>query len=63
MPDKLNKQGRQTTLRELDGCIVRTKPDYQSGGPKPGNAGVGKAATVLRASRTEHRPYSVTDSR
>jgi len=36
------------TLRESDGCKVPLKPDVQSGGPKPGNAGVGKAARPSR---------------
>ena len=50
MPDKPNTQGRQMTFRESDGRIVPTKPDRQSGGPKPGNAGVGKAARPSRDS-------------
>jgi len=50
MPDKLNKQGRQKTFRESDGCKVPMKPEDQSGGPKPGNAGVGKAARPSRDS-------------
>jgi len=48
MPDKPNQRGRQTTLRESDGRIVPTKLDCQSSGPKPGNAGVGKAARPSR---------------
>ena len=56
MPDKLNKQGRQMTLRESDGCIVPPKPEVQSGGSKPGNAGVGKAA---RPSRDSDRTSTV----
>ena len=48
MPDKLNKQGRQTTTRESDGCIVPPKPEVQSGGPKSGNTDVGKAARISR---------------
>jgi hypothetical protein len=38
MPDKLNRQGRQTTDRESEGCIVPLKP---------GNSGGGKAAERL----------------
>jgi RNA-directed DNA polymerase len=52
MPDKLNKQGRQTTDRESDGCIVPMKPEIQSGGQKPGNSGVGKAARPSRGPDT-----------
>ncbi len=48
MPDKLKKQGRQTTLRESDCRIVPHKPEDQSGLEKPGNAGVGKAARPSR---------------
>ena len=48
MPDKLNRQGGQTTARESDGRIVPMKPEDQSGGQKPGNAGVGKAARPSR---------------
>ena len=48
MPDKLNRQGRQMTFRESDGCIVLKKPEDQSGGQKPGNSGVGKAARPTR---------------
>jgi RNA-directed DNA polymerase len=50
MPDKSNKQGRQMTLRESDGCIVPPKLEGQSSGQKPGNAGVGKAARPSRES-------------
>jgi RNA-directed DNA polymerase len=50
MPDKLNKQGRQMTLRESDGYIVPPKLEDQSSGQKPGNTGVGKAARPSRDS-------------
>ncbi len=56
MPDKLNKQGRQTTVRESDCCIVPLKLEFQSGGTKPGNTGRGKAA---RRSRDSDRSPSV----
>ncbi len=56
MPDKLNKQGRQTTDRESDCCIVPTKLEDQSSGQKPGSAGVGKAA---RQTRDRDRASSV----
>jgi hypothetical protein len=36
------------TLTESDGRMVLMKLDFQSSGRKPGNAGVGKAARVLR---------------
>ncbi len=48
MPDKLKKQGRQTTRWESDDCIVPLKPDNQSGRSKPGNAGAGKAVRPSR---------------
>ena len=38
------------TFRESDGCIVPMKLEDQSGGTKPGNAGVGKAARLSRDS-------------
>ncbi len=38
------------TFRESDGCIVLKKPEDQSGGAKPGNAGGGKAARPTRDS-------------
>lgn len=56
MPDKRSKQGRQTTFRESDGCIVPLKLEDQSSGRKPGNAGGGKAA---RLSRDRDRSPSV----
>ncbi len=48
MPDKRNKQGRQMTLRESDGCIVPLNRKDQLRGSKPGNAGAGKAAKPSR---------------
>ena len=54
MPDKLNKQGRQTTSRESDGCEVPPKLEAQSSGTKSGNTDVGKAA------RTTREPASVS---
>lgn len=50
MPDKLNRQGRQMTLRESEGCIVPLKLEDQSSGSKPGNAGAGKAPKPVRVS-------------
>jgi len=38
------------TTRESDGCIVPPKLEIRSGGPKLGNAGVGKAARPSRDS-------------
>lgn len=58
MPDKLKKQGRQTTLRESDRCVVPQTPADQAGRTKPGNAGEGKAAEPSR----EPKPTSTTPS-
>ena len=48
MPEKWNKQRRQTTLRESDGRIVPKQFEDQSECDKPGNTGVGKAARISR---------------
>jgi hypothetical protein len=48
MPDKLNRQGRQMTLRESDDRIVPLKRKIQLRGSKPGNAGAGKAVRISR---------------
>jgi len=48
MSDKLKKQGRQTTRRESDDCIVPFVREDQSRGSKPGNAGAGKAVRPSR---------------
>ena len=48
MPDKLNKQGRQMTFRESEGCIVPLKLQVQWGGSKLGNASAGKASEPIR---------------
>lgn len=53
MPDKLNKRGRQTTVRESDSCIVPQRPECQSGGEKSGNSDVGKAARPSREPESE----------
>ena len=50
MPDKPNQQGRQTTFRESDGCIVPTPAEDQSAREKPGNTGAGKSARPTRDS-------------
>ena len=48
MPDKWNKQGRQMTVRESEGCIVPMQLQSQWGETKPGNAGGGKASEPIR---------------
>jgi len=50
MPEKWNKQRRQTTLRESDGRIVPMQSECQSECDKPGNTGAGKAARISRDS-------------
>jgi len=52
MPDKLNRQGRQMTDRESDGCEVPKKLEVQSSGAKSGNSDGGKAARPSRDSDT-----------
>ena len=51
MPDKLKKQGRQTTLWESDCGIVPLTLEDQSSETKPGNSGAGKAARLSRDSK------------
>jgi group II intron reverse transcriptase/maturase len=58
MPDKLKKQGRQTTLWESDCGIVPLTLEDQSSETKPGNAGAGKAARLSR----DPKPTSSTRS-
>lgn len=53
MPDKPKQQGRQTTLRESDGCIVPLRSEVQSGGDKSGNSDAGKAARPSRDQASE----------
>ena len=48
MPTEPQRRERQMTLWESDGRIVPLKPEVQSGGSKPGNAGAGKAAKPTR---------------
>jgi len=48
MPDKLQKQGRQMTLWESDGCIVPQQLADQASETTPGNSGRGKASRPSR---------------
>ncbi len=48
MPDKPKPQGRQTTFRESDGCVVPPPAENQSARDKLGNSSVGKAARPTR---------------
>ena len=50
MLEKWNKRRQQMTPRESDDRIVPLKPEVQSGGVKPGNAGAGKAVGPSRDS-------------
>ena len=50
MLEKWNKRRQQMTPRESDERIVPLKPEVQSGGVKPGNAGAGKAVGPSRDS-------------
>jgi len=61
MPNEPQRRERQMTLWESDGRIVPLKPEVQSGGSKPGNAGAGKAAKPTRDS--DRTPTALSDGR
>jgi RNA-directed DNA polymerase len=62
MSDKLQKQGRQMTLWESDGCMVPQQLADQASETKPGNSGRGKVSRPSRVSDQTPSALSGGDS-